>query len=74
MTWHTREDKVNFATKVTVSGNVTYVAKGPLGASQASAVWQAKKIDETTGVVITWADGNDKYDNVATNLTTLTYS
>lgn len=63
-----------FATKVTVDGLVTYVAKAVIGSSQASAVWQAKKIDETTGVVITWADGNSDFDNVATDLTALTYS
>ncbi len=62
------------ATKVTVSGLVTYVAKAAPGSAQASAAWSAKKIDTTTGVVITWADGNNNYDNVATNLTALTYS
>ena len=62
------------AIKVTVVGAVTYCAKAPAGSLQASAVWQAKKIDETTGVVITWADGNELFDNVATDLMALTYS
>jgi len=61
------------ATKVTVVGTITYVANAPAGSLQASAVWKCKKVDETTGIVITWADGNELYDNVATNLTTLTY-
>ena len=64
----------NYATKVTVSGLVTYVGKAAIGSAQASAVWQAKKIDETTGVVITFADGNASFDNVATDLTSLSYS
>lgn len=64
----------NYAQKVTVSGSITYVAIAIPGSSQSSSVWQAKKIDETTGVVVTWADGNDSFDNVATDLTALSYS
>lgn len=63
-----------YATKITVSGSVTYVAKAAVGSAQGSAVWQVQKIDETTGTVITWADGNAEFDNVATDLTALTYS
>ena len=61
------------ATKVTVVGAVTYVAKAPAGTLQSEAKWKVKKVDETTGIVITWANGNELYDNVATDLTTLTY-
>lgn len=63
-----------FAIKVTTSGTTTYVAKAAIASSQASAVWQAQKIDKSSGVVITWADGNANFDNVATDLTALTYS
>lgn len=62
-----------FAVKVTTSGTTTYVAKAAIGSSQSSAVWQAKKIDESSGVVITWADSGN-YSQVATDLTALTYS
>lgn len=61
------------ATKVTVVGSVTYVGNAPAGTLQATAGWKCKKIDETTGIVITWADGNELYDNIATDLTALTY-
>lgn len=61
------------ATKITESGDITYVAKAAIGASQSSAVWQAMKIDETTGLVVTWADGNANFDNIASNLAALTY-
>lgn len=75
-------DGVNFqrgvaecmATKVTVSGNYTYVAVSAPGTAQSSALWQVQKVDTTTGTVITWADGNANFDNVATDLTALTYS
>lgn len=62
------------ATKVTVSGSITYVGYAAPGSAQSSAVWQAFKVDETTGTVVTWADGNANFDNVATDLTALTYS
>ncbi len=64
----------NYNTKITESGNYTYVAKAVIGSAQASAVWQAFRIDETSGMVILWADGNDNFDNVATDLTALSYS
>lgn len=64
----------DLAVKVTTSGTTTYVAVAPTGSAQSSAVWQAKKIDESSGTVITWADGNANFDNVATDLTALSYS
>jgi len=62
------------AVKVTVDGDVTYVGKAGAGTAEATAGWQAMKIDETSGVKVTWADGNSKFDNVATDLTALDYS
>lgn len=35
--------------------SVTYVGKAALGSATSSAVWQIQKIDETTGMSITWA-------------------
>lgn len=64
----------NMAMKVTEVGSVTYLAIAAPGTPQSEAYWQVKKIDKTTGVVITWADGDANYDNVATDLTSLTYS
>lgn len=62
------------ATKITPVGSVTYIAYAVPGTPQASALWQARKVDQTSGTVITWADGNANYDNVATDLTALSYS
>jgi len=64
------------AKKITVSGLNTYVATAPIGTAQATAGWQAKKIiDDGAGTTtITWADGDAAFDNVATDLTSLTYS
>ncbi len=64
----------NLALKVTVSGAITYVAEAAIGTAQSAASWRAKKIDTTSGTVVTWCDGNDNFDNVATDLTALSYS
>jgi hypothetical protein len=59
--------------KVTVDGLKTYIASALPGTAQASPLWQVKLIDTTTGTVITWANGNASFTNVATDLTALTY-
>ena len=62
------------------SGSITtfYKAIAQTGTLQSTSEWQAYKqvIDETSGTVITktWADGNDLFDNIATDLSVLTYS
>lgn len=54
--------------------NITYVCKAKIGSSTADPVWQIKVLDETNGyLVIKWADGDNKFDNIADNRTTLTY-
>jgi len=59
----------------TTTTSVTYVGKAAIESATSSAVWQIKKIDETTGIVITWADGDDLFDNVWDNhATTETYA
>jgi len=69
-----RRSSTEVALKVTESGDITYIAIAPPGTAEAAAAWQAKKIDNTTGTIITWADGNTNFDNVATDLTALSYS
>lgn len=65
---------VKFALKMTTVGSVDYIAEAAVGTAVSSALWRAKKVDSTTGIVITWADGNANFDNSATDLTALTYS
>lgn len=69
-----RTNADNLATKVTVSGATTYIGIAAPGSSQSSSVWQCCKIDQSSGTVITWADGNCEFDNTASDLTALTYS
>ena len=64
------------AMKVVVVGTLTYLAIASPGTAQTTAKWQARKIDTSVSgtTVVTWADGNAEFDNVATDLTALTYS
>lgn len=64
------------ATKITVNGDYTYIGKAAPGTAQSTAKWQCKKIDGSVAgtTVITWADGDVEFDNVATDLTALSYS
>lgn len=39
----------------TTTTNVTYVGKAAIGSATSASVWQIQKIDETTGMSITWA-------------------
>jgi hypothetical protein len=64
----------SMAVKTTTSGSVTYIALASPGTAQATAKWQVRKVDTTSGVVITWCDGDANFDNVATDLTLLSYS
>ncbi len=40
----------------TSTANVTYVGSAAIGSATSAAVWQIQKIDETTGMAITWAN------------------
>jgi len=67
---------INYAKKITVSGDYTYIALSVLGTADAAATWQAYRIDSsvTDDTRFMWADGDDKFNNVATDLTALSYS
>ena len=61
--------------KITTAGSITYNATALPGTSQSTAAWQVEKIDQTdpNNMLITWA-GTGQFDQVATDLTALTYS
>lgn len=68
----------NYATRLdTIStAGVTYVGKSTTGTATSSPSWQIMKMDETgtpVTLITTWADGNDLFDNVWDNRTSLTY-
>lgn len=55
------------------SATITYIGKAPVGSLASDAVWKIMKIDESSGTVITYADGNSNFDNVWNNRASLTY-
>jgi len=67
-------DSVNYAIKITESGSYTYIGYANPGSDEADPVWKCLKLDDTSGLVMTWADGDTNFDNVATDLTALDYS
>jgi hypothetical protein len=50
---------------------IVYVCEASIGITKSTAAWKIRKIDNISGMVITWADGNANYDNVATDLATV---
>lgn len=65
-------DSDNLAISVQTSGSDTYVGEAAPGTSLSASTWKAYKVDSSGN--LTFADGNATYDNVATDLTALTYS
>lgn len=63
-----------YTTRLEEVGALTYVGDALAGSSESNAVWRIKRIDETSGVVVLWADGNDNFDNIWTDYLTLIYS
>jgi len=62
----------DFQTKITLDGADTYIAHALVGTAEATAGWKAFKLDANGSKM--YADGDANYDNVATDLTALTYS
>jgi hypothetical protein len=58
-----------------VDSSTTYLGEAEPGSATSSAVWRIKKIVETgPDVAITWADGNESFDNIWDNRLSLSYS
>lgn len=53
---------------------IIYIGKAPIASGTSSAVWQVVKLDTTSGLVKTFADGNASFDNVWDNRASLTYN
>lgn len=61
-------DKPNEALKVYISGTTIYVCKAEMGSALTSDVWQIQRFETPADIAGKWADGNDLYDNTATDL------
>lgn len=57
------------------SATVTYVGIAQIGTATSASSWQVKRISVSGNVTtITWADGDDEFDNIWDNRASLSYS
>lgn len=68
----------DFATRSdsATTANVTYVGIADCGTATSAARWKIFKVDETTTdtAIVTYADGNEAFDNIWDNRASLTYA
>lgn len=64
---------VKYALRIATVGSIDYVGEAAVGSATSSAVWRVKKIDSTSGTVITWA-GTGTFNQVWDNYASLSYS
>lgn len=58
-----------------VDANTTFIAEAEPGTASSDSRWKAKRMKKTGTVTkITWADGNNKFDNIGDDIRNLTYS
>ncbi|MBP6911772.1 MAG: hypothetical protein KBB88_01050 [Candidatus Pacebacteria bacterium] len=62
-----------YALRMSTVGNFDYIGEATIGSTTASAVWRVRRIDTTSGIVITWA-GTGTFDQVWDNYPSLSYS
>lgn len=70
-------NNMGLTTKIYKDGYIKYICRAPVGTALSVAGWQIQKIDTTDGLDMKWCDGDRKFNNTATNLTTVqghTYS
>ena len=58
----------------TTTINMTYIWEAVIWTATSSALWRIKRLDETTGLAVGWADSNANFDNIWDNRVSLTYS
>jgi hypothetical protein len=62
-----------FTIRLATVGDVDYVGEASIGTATSAAAWRIKKIDNTSGVVITWA-GTGVFNQIWDNRASLSYS
>ena len=63
-----------YALKIVDVGDVSYLGEASIGSATSGALWRVRKLDQSSGLVITWADGNSDFDNIFDNYASLSYS
>ena len=75
MTVNNPQKEIDYALVMddTSTFKVTYIGTALTGSIESNPVWKIKKIDSNSGIVITWADGNNNFDNIWNDRISLTY-
>lgn len=69
-------DSISYATRIDDTSTVTttYIGKAPIGSATSSAVWQISKLNTSSGLIKTWADGSSAFTKIWDNRVSITYS
>lgn len=55
--------EIEYSLRLETVGSYTYVGKAKVGSHDSSSVWQIKRIEDTTSMAITFANGDVKFNN-----------
>lgn len=58
----------------TTTANNTYIWEATIWSATSSAVWRIKKLDETSWLLLWWADSDANFDNIWDDRASLSYS
>ena len=70
---YTQETPMQLIIDKTTTAGVTYFCEAPVGIATSAAGWRIAKYTAADGT-FKYADANTKYDNIADNRASLTYS
>lgn len=57
-----------------VTSTTSYIGKASPGTASSAASWQISKLDESSGTVLTWANGSNSFNAIWNNRESLSYS
>ena len=67
-----RQDADNMALKIVNDGTYDYIGMAAPGTATGTAKWKVMRIDSSGNIA--FADGNSNFDNIVTNMASLSYS
>lgn len=70
------ESVSQYALRLDVAGTLTYIGHADPGSVITEAVWRIRRLDSSADpdLSVTWADGDDLFDNIWNDRTSLDYS
>jgi hypothetical protein len=65
---------LDYTVRIAETEEYTYVGKAVVGALETDSEWQIKRLDESSGLIILFANGNSDFENKWSEYSTLLYS